>query len=165
VTISSDEVAHEMLADAEMRSALVERWGEEVVKDGEPDREAIAARVFEQPDELAWLESELHPRVGRRIGEWAAALEPAAVGVVEVPLLFEAAMEDAFDAIVCVVAADAVRRERLAARGQGGLEGREARQLSQDEKASRADYVIENDGSLEELEARIAVLLPRLTQG
>jgi dephospho-CoA kinase len=148
-----------------MRARLVERWGEEVVKDGEPDREAIAALVFEKPEELAWLESVLHPRVGVRIGEWAAALAPGTVGVVEVPLLFEAGMDGVFDAVVCVVADDRVRRERAAARGHEGLEGREARQLSQEEKAERADYVIENDGSLEELEARIVVLLPRLTQG
>ncbi len=74
--------------------------------------------------------------------------------MVEVPLLFEAAMEGAFDATVAVIADDAIREQRLAERGQPGLEGREERQLDQDEKARRADHVIRNDGSLEELSMR-----------
>jgi dephospho-CoA kinase len=55
-----------------------------------------------------------------------------------------------------VVAADEIREARLAERGQGGLEGREARQLSQDEKAARADHVIRNDGTIAELESATA---------
>ena len=65
--------------------------------------------------------------------------------MVEVPLLFEAAMEDAFDATVAVVADDELRDARLRERGQAGLEGREERQLDQDEKERRADHVIRND--------------------
>jgi dephospho-CoA kinase len=83
-------------------------------------------------------------------------VDPAVkVAVVEVPLLFEAAMEDAFDATVAVVAADEVRESRLRERGQPGLEGREERQLSQGEKQDRADHVIHNDGTLDQLEAEV----------
>jgi dephospho-CoA kinase len=153
-TLSTDAVTHDLLSDDEVRSALVEHWGDEVAPGGEVDRERIAAIVFEDPDQLKWLESQLHPRVGAHVLEWRQALpEAVELAVVEVPLLFEAAMEGAFDATVAVVADDQVRDRRLRERGQGGLAGREERQLSQAEKEERADHAIRNDGTLEELEA------------
>jgi len=153
-------VVHELLGTGELCEALVARWGERVAPDGELDRGRIAAIVFEQPDELAWLEAELHPRVGERIAAWRDSL-PAGIrlGVVEVPLLFETGMETLFDAVVCVVAEEETRAERAGARGHEGLDGRSSRQLSQAEKARRADYVVTNDGSLEELERQLAKLV------
>jgi dephospho-CoA kinase len=85
------------------------------------------------------------------------------VAVVEVPLLFEAAMEGAFDATVAVIADDGLRDARLRERGQGGLEGREARQLDQQEKARRADQVIRNDASLQELESEVSRVIAELS--
>ena len=78
------------------------------------------------------------------------------------PLLFEAGMESAFDATVCVVAEDSTRAERAGARGTGLLEGRSDRQLSQEEKAARATHLIRNDGSLAELEDEVARLMQEL---
>ena len=162
-TLSTDEVTHGLLASDEMRDRLVARWGERVAPDGEVDREEVARIVFERPEELAWLESELHPRVGQRVIEWRDGLDPATeVAVVEVPLLFEAGMEGAFDAVVSVIADDAVREQRLAARGQGGLEGRSGRQLDQAEKAARADFVVENEGTIAELEHELGEMLRSL---
>jgi dephospho-CoA kinase len=82
--------------------------------------------------------------------------------VVEVPLLFEAAMEDAFDATVAVVADDQLREWRLRERGQAGLAGREDRQLDQAEKANRADHVLRNDGTLDDLEREVAEILEEI---
>jgi dephospho-CoA kinase len=163
-TLSTDRVAHDLLEDDEVRAALVERWGEEIVPGGNIDREKVSEIVFNDPDELAWLESVTHPRVGAHVVEWRQSLGPdIAVGVVEVPLLFEAAMEDAFDATVAIVADDELRDARLRERGQGGLEGREARQLDQEEKGRRADHVIRNDASLEELESEVRKLIEELS--
>ncbi|MSO42433.1 MAG: dephospho-CoA kinase [Solirubrobacterales bacterium] len=162
-TLSADQVTHDLLQTDEVRSLLAERWGAEVVPDGEIDRAAVARIVFEQPEELSWLESQLHPRVGVQVMAWRARLDPGTeVAVIEVPLLFEAGMEGAVDATLAVVAADSLRERRLTERGQPGLEGREDRQLSQDEKASRADHVIRNDGSLEELQAAASALIEEL---
>jgi dephospho-CoA kinase len=72
-------------------------------------------------------------------------------------------MEDAFDATVSVVAPDETRARRAGLRGIDLLESRSDRQLPQDEKASRANHVITNDGSLEELERQVAALMRRLT--
>jgi dephospho-CoA kinase len=163
-TLSTDRVAHDLLEDDEVRTALVDRWGAEVAPDGKVDRERVSEIVFNDRDELAWLESVTHPRVGAHVLEWRQGLDPEVpVAVVEVPLLFEAAMEDAFDATVAVVADDELRDARLRERGQGGLGGREGRQLDQAEKERRADHVIRNDASLEALESEVRKVIEELT--
>jgi dephospho-CoA kinase len=162
-TLSTDRVAHDLLDDEQVKAALVERWGGEIAPGGSVDRERVGEIVFSDRDQLTWLESVTHPRVGAHVMEWRQGLEPGVeVAVVEVPLLFEAAMEDAFDATVAVVAADELRDARLRERGQGGLEGREARQLDQEEKARRADHVIRNDASLQELESEVSKVIEQL---
>jgi dephospho-CoA kinase len=165
-TLSSDAVVHELLGTAEVRDLLKDRWGDRVLSGTEVDRGAVASIVFDNPDELAWLEGSLFPRVGARIAAWRAGLEqrvPAPpVAVVEIPLLFEAGIEGMFDVTLAVVADEAVRAERAAARDHEAVEGRTGRQLTQEEKAARADYVIRNDGSLEDLEAAVAAILDEL---
>ena len=162
-TVSTDGLVHELLGTAAVRDALVDRWGPEVAPGGEIDRAAVAAVVFERRDELRWLEVLLHPLVRDRVREWAGGLpEGTAVAVVEVPLLFEGDMAPTFDATVTVVAADEQRMARAAARGHGSLEARDGRQLSQEEKAAKATYVVENHGSVADLEAELARLYPAL---
>lgn len=130
---------------------------------GSVDRNRVGEIVFENREELIWLESVVHPRVGAHLLEWRQNLGPEVeIAVVEVPLLFEAAMEDAFDATLAVVADDEIRDARLRERGQPGLAGREARQLDQAEKERRADHVIRNDASLEELESEVNELISEL---
>jgi dephospho-CoA kinase len=163
-TLSTDRVAHDLLDDDEVRAALTQRWGEEIAPGGSIDREKVSEIVFNDRDELTWLESVTHPRVGAHVLEWRQNLGPdVEVAVVEVPLLFEAAMEDAFDATLAVVAEDELRDARLRERGQGGLAGREGRQLDQAEKERRADHVIRNDASLEELESQVRALIEELS--
>jgi dephospho-CoA kinase len=167
-TLSSDAVVHELLGTPEVRNLLRERYGEGVVSGGDVDRDAVASIVFDSPDELSWLEGSLFPRVGRRIAAWRSDLErvdpPPDMGIVEVPLLFEAGVEGLFDATIAVVADEAVRAERAAARGHAAVEGRTGRQLSQEEKAARADYVVQNDGTLQDLEVAMAVILEKLRE-
>lgn len=165
-TLSSDAIVHELLETERVRDLLVARWGDEVAPQGRIDRARVGTIVFERPDELVWLESTLHPLVGERTIEWRSQLPPStALAVVEVPLLFEVGLDPAFDATICVVAADDARVERAGARGTLELEARAGRQLSQDEKAARATYVVRNDGSIEELEAALADLVVEITEG
>jgi dephospho-CoA kinase len=164
--LSTDRVAHDILDDEQVRDALIDRWGDQVASDGEVDRDKVGEIVFGDRDELAWLESVTHPRVGAHVAEWRQSLEPDVdLAVVEVPLLFEAAMEDAFDTTVAVIADDEIRDARLRERGQAGLEGREERQLDQTEKEHRADHVIRNDASLEELDGEVNDLIDKLLKG
>jgi dephospho-CoA kinase len=162
-TVSSDAIAHELLDREPLLGRLIERWGSEVAPQGRVDRGRVGRIVFADPAELAWLESQVHPLVGERIGEWLSTLPgEAEVAVVEVPLLFEAEMGGAFDTTVAVVTSDPVRRQRAAARGQGLLEEREDRQLQQEEKAARAEHIVRNDGTIEQLEAELERLIERL---
>jgi dephospho-CoA kinase len=162
-TLSTDRVTHELLEDDQVRAALIERWGQEVASGDGVDRNRVGEIVFSNPDELAFLEGVLHPRVGVHVLEWRQNLgADVEVAVVEVPLLFEAAMEGAFDATVAVVAGDEIREARLRERGQPGLEGREGRQLDQAEKERRADHVIRNEGSIEDLESKVSELIDQI---
>jgi len=164
-TLSSDAVVHELLGSERVRDLLVARWGEHVAPRGAIDRGRVGAIVFERPQELAWLEEVLHPLVGERIAAWRAGVpEAAPAAVVEVPLLFETGMDAAFDTTICVVSDDALRAARAGFRDSGGLEGREARQLSQEEKASRATHVVRNDAGLEQLESQLADVLSSISR-
>ena len=159
-------MVHELYRDPEVRAAVVARWGDEVAPDGVVDRHAVARRAFANAEERAWLEGLIWPKVGERIAEWRAAessRDPAPRAlVVEVPLLFEAGNEAAYDATIAVVADDAVRAERAAARGHEAVDERTARQLPQHEKAERATFAVHNSGTLRDLEQELSSILAKL---
>ena len=87
---------------------------------------------------------------------------PPRAAVVETPLLFEAGMDQAYDATIAVIADEDVRAQRAAARGHHSVDERTARQLTQEEKAERATYTVANSGSIEELEGRLSDVLAKL---
>ena len=165
-TLSTDAVVHELYADPEVRDAVVDRWGQEVAPGGTVDRSAIAKRAFAGDEERGFLEGLLWPRVGQRIADWReqeSAREPAPRAlVIEIPLLFESGMDHGFDATIAVVADEEIRRERAASRGHQSVDERTARQLTQEEKASRATFAVANSGTLAELESRLSDVLAKL---
>jgi dephospho-CoA kinase len=165
-TLSTDAVVHELLQGDELRELVVERLGPEVTRDGSLDRSLIAERVFGDEKARAWLEGELWPRVGAQVATWRSALEeadpPPRAAVVEVPLLFEAGMGSVFDHTIAVVADEAVRTERAGGRGHAAVAERAGRQLSQDEKAQRADFTVRNDGTIEELKQTLSNVLGKI---
>ena len=162
-TISTDAIVHALYEEPEVRDAVVARWGPEVAPDGRVDRSAIARHAFATPEDRAWLEQLLWPRVGR---VWRSGAQNATgvALVVETPLLFEAGLEGNYDATIAIVADEKVRDERAAARGHASLDERTARQLSQDEKARRATYAVENSGTLAQLEQELSEVLAKLTR-
>jgi dephospho-CoA kinase len=163
-TLSTDAVVGELLSGEELRDEIVERLGPEVEADGSLDRSAIAERVFGDEESRRWLEGVLWPKVGERVMAWRESVDPAApAAVVEVPLLFEAGMEEGFDHTIAVVADEDVRAERARGRGHAAVESRERAQLSQDEKAQRADFVVRNDGGLGELRETLSRLLATIS--
>jgi dephospho-CoA kinase len=163
--LSSDDIVHRLLrTDADVKAAIRERLGEDVVgADRELDRARVADVVFGRPDELRWLEELLHPRVIDEYREWRQALaerdDPPAVCVVEVPLLYEVGAERLFDAVVAVTAPAGVRASRLGT----SVAERERRLIPDDQKLERADFAYVNDGTLDELDAFVARVVRTLT--
>jgi dephospho-CoA kinase len=166
-TLSTDAVVRDLLGTPEVGRLLTERLGPDAAPAGEVDRDAVARAVFADDDAREWLEGVLWPRVGEQVARWyqeiSARPDPPPAAVVEVPLLFEAGMEDVFDTTVAVVADEEVRAGRAGERGHASVDERTARQLPAEEKARRAAHVIQNDGSLEQLEAELARLLDRIS--
>jgi dephospho-CoA kinase len=164
--LSTDRVVHDLYDVPEVRDAVAQRFGESVAPDGAIDRSAVARIAFANPGERAWLESLLWPRVGEEMARWKQEVDAGTphprAAVVEVPLLFEAGLQDAFDATIAVVAGEQRRRDRAESRAHELLEERSARQLSQDQKAERATHVVTNDGTIEELDAKLSAILDML---
>jgi dephospho-CoA kinase len=168
--LSTDAVVHELYAGEQLRDAVVDRWGPGVAPGGVVDRSLVAARAFAHPEDRSWLEALLWPLVGVRIAawleevraEWDDVSPSPRAAVVEVPLLFEAGMEQLYDATVAVVAEEQARRERADERGHALADERLARQLSQEEKARRATFVIHNDGTEEDLRRELSAVLDKL---
>jgi dephospho-CoA kinase len=165
-SLSTDQVVHELYETPEVRDAVVDRFGPSVLSDGRIDRGALAQAAFATAEDRDWLEQLLWPRVGGRMAAWRRGLERAAdaprAAVVEVPLLFESGMEGGFDATIAVIADEQRRHERASGRGHHALDERSARQLTQEEKAQRATYVVVNDGSVEELDSQLSAILDML---
>jgi dephospho-CoA kinase len=161
-TISSDEIVHRLLrSDPEVRRALVERFGPEIIGEDGADRARIAEIVFSDASQLDWLEQLLHPRVVEENFAWrdevAQSSDPPAVTVTEVPLLYETGAERRFDKVVVITAPDELRRER-----RPRIDDREGRLLPASEKVALADFAYVNDGTLEELDAFVAGVLAAL---
>jgi dephospho-CoA kinase len=150
---------HELLRDdPEVRAALRARWGDEIVGTGGADRAAIAAIVFDDPDELEWLERLLHPKVVREWEAWRDR-QDASVLVTEVPLLYETGGDARFDAVVAITAPQELREQRANVPVE-----RERRFIPDEEKLRRADYAYVNDGTLEQLDAFVADVIAQLTE-
>jgi dephospho-CoA kinase len=166
VCLSTDQVVHELYESPEIRAAVAERFGAEVIADGRVDRPALARTAFATEEGRSWLEQLLWPRVGERVAAFrlqaAAANPPPRAAVVEIPLLFESGSDHGFDATIAVIADEAIRHERAAARGHEALSERAARQLTQQEKSQRATYTVVNDGSEGDLQVRLSAILDML---
>jgi dephospho-CoA kinase len=165
-TLESDKIVADLLSgDTDVQAALRERWGDTVfASGGEVDRRAIGNKVFQDEEELRWLEQLLHPRV-RESWQGALVAAPDANWLVEIPLIFEKRLETAFDLTVCVSSPPDVVELRMASRAYSGeeVERRRQRQMPLDEKMRRADLVMTNAGSLEFLEDQTMRLIAQIS--
>jgi dephospho-CoA kinase len=169
VVTHSDDDGRAALRDPEIRDTLVEWWGRDVLDaDGHVDRGAVARIVFADDNERRRLENLTHPWIeARRLTQFEHAPEDAPALVIDAPLLFEAGLSDACDAVIFV---DCPRNERLArvraTRGwdEEELKRREESQLPLDAKRSRADYVIRNVGDLAGMEAQVRTVLSEIVE-
>jgi len=156
--LDADRAGHEVLELEDVKQAIRDRWGDEVVDaDRKLSRAAIGRRVFGDAPGVAserrFLEELTHPRIGELLGRQAAALEAAGKKalVLDAPLLVEAGWSEFCDKTIFVEAPREVRLQRARGRGWSDAEfaAREAAQESLDVKRKRADVILDNSGSAE----------------
>ena len=166
-TVSADEIVHDLLAEDEATiSSVVERFGDDVRGEQGVDRRMLGRKVFGDPEALQDLENILHPLV-RRETQRRISVSEAGLFVAEVPLLFEGGSSADYDYTVTVVVPEERRRAWAAERGvdEAALVAIEARQLRQEEKARRADVVVQNDGDVDKLRRQAEELRERSLGG
>ena len=168
--LETDEVAHEeMRPGGAAYDDVLAAFGPDILAgDGTIDRRALGRRVFADPAALRRLNELVHPCVRERWESWRKALRSEnRAGVVVIPLLYEAGATEGWDAVICVAAPPEAVMERLARRGLSGEEARRRveAQWPVEEKMRRADVVIWNDGTLEQLRARTAAAWRQVTGG
>lgn len=167
VVIDADTLAREAVAPGTPGlAAVLAEFGPTVLGEGGSlDRAALGRIVFADADRRAALEAIVHPYVARRSAELMAAAPPDAVVVYDVPLLVERGLQDQYDLVVVVEAAEPTRVRRLvSARGMSESQARErmAVQATSAERAAVADVVLRNDAGLTELEDQVHRLWARL---
>jgi dephospho-CoA kinase len=166
-TVSADEIVHDLLAEDEATiSSVVERFGDDVRGEQGVDRRMLGRKVFGDPEALQDLENILHPLV-RRETQRRISVSEAGLFVAEVPLLFEGGSSADYDYTVAVVVPEERRRAWAAERGvdEAALVAIETRQLRQEEKARRADVVVQNDGGVDKLRRQAEELRERSLGG
>ncbi|MGW5684515.1 dephospho-CoA kinase [Nonomuraea sp. NPDC003754] len=168
VVIDADKIAREVVEPGTQGLArVVAAFGEEILRpDGSLDRERLGSIVFADPDKLATLNGIVHPLVGERVARLQQDAPDDAVVVYDVPLLVENKLAPMYEVVIVVDAADEVRLERLTrVRGMSEQDARAriAAQAGREERLAAADVVIPNEGSLDDLDARVAEVWRRLT--
>ncbi len=160
----ADDIAHEMMRPGRpVYRAVVRRFGRGIVgRQGAIDRRRLGERVFAEPVERAALNALVHPAVARERTRWKrAARRRGGVHAMIIPLLFEVGATEDWSAVICVAAPRAEVFRRLEERGLGPSQARQrlGALMPLSEKKRRADYVIENDGTLQELERKTCAVL------
>lgn len=168
--VDADALAHEVLESPQVRKALVEWLGPQVLQEnGRVNRQQVAQHVFSAPSELKKLEKLVHPEVIRRIEEKVKEHEEKRerdgdLLVLDVPLLFASTLRSLCSLVVFVDTAEVARKRRVEAKGwkPGELEERERLQTGLEEKRQAASHVIYNSGTLEETRHQVEALFQRL---
>ena len=149
-----DDIVAQIYQSCEnFRTNLLDRFSEVILTKGKIDKKKIAKIVFNDTDQLKWLNEQLHQRVRDEV---KSNYQDKKINIVAVPLLHEAGWDKSFDAAVCVWCPDEMRIERLKERGFSPQESqsRIQAQMSQDEKLERSDYGIINDFDIENLRSQ-----------
>ena len=162
--VSADEAAHELLKpDTDLGQQIIRTFGSDIITDGKISRRILAEKVFKDPQQLEELEKLLHPAVLKKIEKRYAEVSKEGkytCFAVEIPLLFEIGNEGFYDVIVAVLADEEISQKRFS---QAGFQPKEydrrmRRQINPLQKAERADYILVNNGSLEDLKAQVIAL-------
>ncbi len=164
--IDADRIAHQVLQDNhQVKDKIRQLFGDQVFdSDGFVQRSQLAKLVFGRPDLLLQLEQLIHPQVQKIVGiEKKKCLDRGdSVCFYDVPLLFEKNLQGQFDKVVCVVCSLALQKQRMKSRNHWSdaeIDHRLKAQLPLDQKAKLSDFVIDNSGTLQQLEQQVQKML------
>jgi dephospho-CoA kinase len=172
VVIDSDELARSVIERGSPGyEEVLAVFGDEILSEGEIDRKKLAARVFSDEPARKQLEAIIHPRVRETAEKLTRNLGADAIVVNQIPLLFETDGAKRFDYVITVECAEGIRVERLKDRGMKEYEisKRMQAQASDEQRASIADFVLKNEGSIDQLQREVqkmweSQLLPRIAK-
>lgn len=161
--VVADEIVHQLLTpDTELGKKVIELLGTGIVANGKIDRTRVAKKVFLNPKLLRSLEQILHPRVYEEIESQYREISQQdnlpPLFIAEIPLLFETEGEKYFDQTITIISDTEKcweRYRRSTGHEREDFSRRRARMLKQNEKAKRADYVIQNNGTNEDLRLEV----------
>lgn len=162
LVIDSDQLAREVIERGSPGyEEVVTAFGDSILSEGQIDRSKLAAVVFKESDLRKKLESIIHPLVREAAEKLARKLPSGAILINQIPLLVESDGAKRFDYVVTVSANEEIRRERLRLRGLKDYEitQRMAAQVSDLEREKIANYIIRNDGSIDELTRAVEELM------
>lgn len=167
--VSADTIVHQLLSpETNLGQRVINLLGRDIIVDHLIDRSKIAKKVFNQPTLLKSLENILHPAVQDEIEKQyaEAAKQNVPLFVAEIPLLFESFGNKQFDYTIAVIADPKLCKQRFeltSVYDQNEYEKRAARQMDLSEKARRADEVIVNNGTIDQLKASVKKCFDKLT--
>ncbi len=156
IVIRADELARQVIeVNSSGFNQVITRFGKEILKkDGSIDRAKLAKIVFKDPNALKDLEKIIHPLVRNKTNELIEQQNPEAIIVNEVPLLLEKNMEKLYDFLVIVISSEKNRTKRLLDKGlsKEQIRDRMNHQVDDETRKTKADFLVVNDGNLEQLE-------------
>lgn len=148
--------------------AVVAEFGDEILRSGDIDRQALGEKVFNNANARAKLEAIIHPLVRTQFDDLVSSLRENEIMIYEIPLLVETRAQDRFNVVITVESDSTLRESRLRERGllQSEIASRMSTQASSAERIAVADYVIENNASTDQLLRQVEhlweIVLPSL---
>lgn len=165
VVIDADKIAKQIMAEDEnLKKEISDAFGSEfILENGSVDRKKLGKYIFANPEKIETLNRLTHPKIIEKIIQESKLSGEKAV--IDVPLLFDSPLEKVCDVIIGVIADNEIRVKRIAKRD--GIDditakNRIAAQLSNGEIAKRSDYVIKNNGKIDDLREEVKLIIERL---
>jgi len=154
IVVDSDQLARDVLERGSIGfNEVVAKFGDEILKNGEIDRQLLASLVFKDPIKRSELEQITHPLIRKAFAKVVSSASPDSIVINQIPLLAESNHDYKFDHVITVSASESIRSERLIKRGltKGQIEQRMGAQVTDQMRESIADSVIVNEKNEREI--------------
>jgi len=165
IVVDSDQLARDVIErGTEGFDEVIARFGDEILTNGDIDRKKLAEIIFSDESARTDLENIIHPRIREVWESLVESSQPSDILINQIPLLVETNGADRFDRVITVIASPEARAARLKSRGlyESEIERRMAAQASDEERIDISDYIIENNGSQDDLLREVEAIYEEL---